>query len=132
MPEGLDILGTDRVTPTTLKLSRASSVCYVIELPRDMASSEAESLVEEFMQKDSVLIERVRKGKPTTKDVRELVGEAAVAAPNGAGAGWLSVEILISATGTCGPVEVARAILDISPESAKILKAVRTDIKFEE
>ena len=132
MPEGLDILETDRVTPTTPKLSSASSVCYVIELPCDMARAEAESLVDEFMQKDSVLIERMRKGKQTTKDVRQLAREVAVVAANGALAGWLSVEILIRQKGTCGPVEVARAIFDISPECAKLLKVVRTDIRFKE
>ena len=132
MPEGLDILETDQVTPTTPKLSRASSVCYVIELPRDMARDEAESLVEEFMRKDSVLIERMRKGKPTTRDVRRLAREAAIIGANGVEAGWLSVEILISQKGTCGPVDAARAIFGISPESAMLLKAVRTEIKFAE
>ncbi len=128
MPEGLDLLETDRVAPTTPKLSRASSVCYMIELPCGMAREEAESLVAEFRKKDSALIERMRKGKPSAIDVRRLVCEVAI----GADAGWLSVEISISERGTCGPVEVARAVFGISPDRAKRLKAVRTDIKFEE
>jgi radical SAM-linked protein len=132
MPEGLNLLETDRVEPTTPKLSRASSVYYMVELPCEITREEAESLVKEFREKDSVLIERMRKGKPTAIDVRQLVCEAAVASAGGDAAGWLSVEISISQKGTCGPVEVARAVFGISPERAKRLKAVRTDIKFEE
>jgi radical SAM-linked protein len=132
MPEGLDLLDTDRVEPTTPKLSRATSMCFMVELPCDMTREEAESLAEEFREKDSVVIERMRKGKPTAIDVKQLVREVAIASAGGDAAGWLSVEISISQKGTCGPVEVARAVFGISPERAKSLKAVRTDIKFEE
>lgn len=130
MPEGLYLLDVDRVLPTMPRLSRASSVRYMIELPCDLALDEAESLVQAFREKDSALIERIRKGKRSEIDVRALVLDIAVTGE--ADARRLSVGISVSERGTCGPVEVARAVFGISPESAKCLKAVRSDMKFEE
>lgn len=129
MPQGLDILETDRVLPSSPRLSRASSVCYMIELPEGERFDEADSLVKAFNEKDSAPIERVRKDTKKIVDVRRFVLNAAIVTGNDSG--WLSVEISISERGTRSPSEIIQAVFNMSPEHAKCLRAVRTDIKFQ-
>jgi radical SAM-linked protein len=129
MPNGLDLLDAERMLPSSPKLSSVSSMRYMIELPRELALEEARALVQDFREKDSMLLERTRKGKQSSVDVGALVREALIVAE--ADAGWLSVEVALSERGTCSPVEVARAVFDILPDRAKCLRAIRTEIRFE-
>ena len=129
MPNGLSLLDVERVIPSTPKLSRASSMRYMIELPGELALEEARALVQAFDEKDSVLLDRIRKSKQSSVDVRSLVADALIVAESDAG--WLSVELALSERGTCSAVEVARAVFGISPDRAKCLRAIRTEIKFE-
>lgn len=129
MPEGLDLLDADRVLPSTPKLSRASSVRYMIELPKEMALEEARALVHAFEEKDSALLDRIRKHKHTRFDVRKSVLGALIVAETDTG--WLSVDISLGERGTCSPAEVGRAVFGVSPEYAKCLRAIRTGIAFE-
>jgi len=129
MPKGLDLLDAERVLPSTPKLSRASSMRYMIELPGEITLEEARALVKSFEEKDSAPLERIRKGKQTCIDVRALVLETLIVAE--AEPGWLSVGISLGERGTCSPAEVGRAVFGVSPECAICLRAIRTDITFD-
>jgi radical SAM-linked protein len=129
MPKGLGLLDVERVLPSTPKLSHASSMRYMIELPGEMALDDAPAIVQAFEHKDSVRLDRMRKGKQTSIDVRTLVLEALIVAE--ADTGWLSVEISLGERGTCSPAEVGRAVFGVSPERAMCLRAIRTGIIFE-
>ena len=130
MPKGLGLLDAEHVLPSTPKLSRASSMRYMIELPGEMALEEARALVHAFEEKDSAPLDRVRKGKQTNIDVRMVVLEAVIVAE--ADTGWLSVEMSLGERGTCSPAEVGRAVFGVSPERAICLRAIRTGITFED
>ena len=130
MPEGLDLLEIDRVHSASPKLSGASCISYMIELPVGETLDGAASIVRGFIEKESAPVERVRKKKETTVDVKRFVLNATVV--TGADSDWLSVGISMSERGSCSPSEILQAVFGISPEAAKCLRAVRTDIKFEE
>jgi len=129
MPDGLTLLEADLVAPTSPRLSRASSICYVIELSEDEDSDNASFLVREFNNKDTVPVERVRQNKKSVVDVRKFAKEVVIIEENGSR--FLSFEVSLGERGTCSPAEVTRAVLGISQEEVKCLRVMRTEIKFE-
>jgi radical SAM-linked protein len=130
MPEGLDLLEIDRVHEASPKLSSASCISYMIELPLGETLDEAASMVRGFIEKESAQVERVRKNKQTMVDVKRFVLDAAVV--SGADSDWLNVEVSMSERGSCSPTEVLQAVFGISANEAKCLRVVRTNIIFEE
>ncbi len=129
MPEGLALLEIESLSSSSPRLSRASSICYVLELPEGGGSFEgAESLVREFNQKDAAPVERIRKDKAGTVDVKQFTKDVQVVAEEDSCR--LRVEILLGERGSCSPTEVARAIFDLPEESAKCLRITRTDIRL--
>jgi radical SAM-linked protein len=130
MPEGIELLEVIRVHEGLVKLSRASGIRYMIELPTGETLDHAHTLVRNFMEKVSVPIERVRKDKRTEVDVRRFVIDCGVAAASDSA--WLSIKISTGPDGTCSPPEVLQAVFDIPANRAKCLRAVRTEIIFED
>ncbi|MBI4831773.1 MAG: DUF2344 domain-containing protein [Candidatus Lindowbacteria bacterium] len=128
MPKGLDLLETGRVLSSSVRLCDASSACYVIRLDGEAISENVNALVKKFLEKDAVLIERVRKEESSVVNIRQFVADLAEEA--GQDFRWLRVEITMGGQGTCNASEVAQAVLNLPPERAKCLRIVRTDIKF--
>ena len=130
MPEGLDLLEIDRVHGASPKLSGASCISYMVELPLGETIESAPLNIRRFLDKESAPLDRVRKNKKTTVDVRSFVLGASVGA--GADFDGLNVDISMSERGTCSPSEVLQAVFGISPDDAKCLRVVRTDIRFDD
>ncbi len=128
MPKGLDVLGVERVLSDSTKLSQASSARYVIELYGEEIPDTADSLVKAFLEKESAIIERVRKDKRKTVDIRQFVTGATVAEE--ADSRWLHVDISMSGQGSCSASEVAQAALNLSPERTKCLRIIRTELRL--
>jgi len=128
MPKGLDLMGVERVSPSSTKLSQASSAHYVIELPEQEIADNAYALVKAFLEKKSVIIERVRKDTRKTVDIRYFVTGAIVAEE--ADSRWLHVDISMSGQGSCSASEVARTALNLSPERSKCLRIMRTELRL--
>ena len=128
MPKGLDLVGVERVLSDSTKLSQASSAHYVVELPGEEVADNADSLVRVFLEKESVIIERVRKDTVKIVDIRHFVTEATVAEE--ADSRWLHVDISMSGQGSCSALEVAQAALNLSLERSKCLRIIRTELRF--
>ncbi|UCD57302.1 MAG: DUF2344 domain-containing protein [Candidatus Hydrogenedentota bacterium] len=129
MPRGLELLETTSVTPSSPRLSDASSACYMIELAEGEMADNVGSLVRKFLMKDEALVERVRRDKSSVLDARQFVKDVGVEAE--ADIQWLRAEISIGGQGTCSASQVAQAVLNLSPERAKCLRIMRTDIRFD-
>ena len=128
MPRGLDLLKTGWVLGTSPRLSDAFSASYMIALPQDETTENAETLVEDFLKRDSVPVERVRRDKNSIVDARQCV--TAVSVKEEAGALWLQSDLSIGGRGSCNASEAAQAVLSLSRDSAKCLRVIRTDIRF--
>ena len=128
MPRGLDLLETDRVSSSSPRLSDAFSARYVIQLPGGETTDKIETLIDAFLKKESVLVERVRQEKRSIVDVRRIVTDVSV--KDEAGARWLQADISMSPLGSCNASEVAQAVLQISSDRAKTLRIIRTGIRF--
>lgn len=129
MPCGLDLLETGWVLGSSPRLSRASSARYMIELPKGEVADNCHTLVREFLVRDSAPVERVRRDTSSIVDVRRFVIDARVTVKPDSR--WLQVEISMGGQGSCSPSEVAQAALDLSPDRAKCLRIMRTEIKFD-
>lgn len=129
MPQGLDLIETERVASPSQPLSRASSLCYMVELPEENIFDDAPSRLRGFTDKESVRVERVRGNENKLVDVKQFVTDMELVTE--ADSRWLRVEISLSGRGTCSPTEVAEAVFEIPPERAKCLRIVRTNIRFE-
>ena len=129
MPHGLDLLEAGWVLGSSPPLSRASSALYMVELNREIADN-ADKLVREFLAKDKALVERVRKDTSTVVNVRQFVTSLGMEAR--ADSRSLRVEISMGAQGSCSASEVAQAALNVSPDNAKCLRIIRTDIRFDQ
>lgn len=128
MPPGLELLETDRVSPLSPSLSDASSACYMIRLERTEAFNDAEALIRDFLNRDYVELERVRKGARKRIDIRPFVDEVELV--TGQDDSWLRLEISMNDKGSCSASEVARAVFGLAPEDAKCLIIMRTEIRF--
>jgi radical SAM-linked protein len=128
MPEGLDLLEVEQMSPGSLKLSQASSACYMVELPETETIDSADSLTREFLMKESLLVERTRKDTTKVVDIRPFVIGAAVTEK--ADSRWLQVETLIGGQGSCSASEVAQAVFNLPLGKAKCLRTIRTEIRF--
>lgn len=128
MPQGLDLLETGWVLDSSPPLSRASSALYMVKLDKEIAD-DAEKRVQEFLAKDKALVERVRKDTSTVVNVRQFVASLGFEAS--ADSQWLRVEISMGAEGSCSASEVAQAALNLSPDNAKYLRIIRTDLRFD-
>ncbi len=129
MPRGLDLLETGWVLGSSPRLSRASSARYVIELPEGEVAENSHRLVREFLARDSAPVERVRRDASNIVDVRRFVIDAEVTTKRDSM--WLRVDLSMGGQGSCSPSEVARAALGLSPDHAKCLRIIRTDIRFD-
>jgi radical SAM-linked protein len=129
MPRGLDLIETTEVIAPWNRLSRASAACYMVELVGQDIIETAESLLQQFLSKASVPIERVRQDKKNTVDAKHFLREAELVVQ--ADSRWLRVEIAIGGQGACSASEMAGAILDLPPERAKCLRIIRSDILFD-
>ena len=128
LPEGLNLMETDWASGSLQSLSGASSVCYMIELKGNRAFDDAGALIRDFLEKDSVSVERIRKDAHKVIDVRPLVVDARlVPEPDST---WMHVEISLGDKGSCSASEVAQAIFNLSPENVKCLRIIRTEIKY--
>lgn len=129
LPQGINLHEIRGVMRSSPRLSQASSACYVIELPEGEIGDNADLLVAEFFRRDSVLVKRVRKDTSSEIDVKQFVMDARVVTEGGSR--WLGVEISMGGQGTFSASGVAQAVLNLSPESTKCLRIMRTEIKFD-
>ncbi|RJP73144.1 MAG: DUF2344 domain-containing protein [Candidatus Abyssobacteria bacterium SURF_17] len=128
MPRGLELIESAWVLETSLRLSDASQASYMIELHDRGLADSADELVRKFDAKDSVHVERVRKDMSALIDVRPLVVDTRV--DTSEGVRRLRLTLSLGPHGSCSPVEAAQAVLNLSPDRAKCLRIVRTDIGF--
>jgi radical SAM-linked protein len=128
LPEGLELLATEVVTASSTRLSSASSATYMVKLRRD-SFEEVQQRVKEFLEKDSALVERVRKDTSDIIEVKQFVKHLDV--ETRADCRWLRMEISMGGRGSCSASEVAQAVLHLTPDEAKCLHMTRTGIEFE-
>jgi len=128
MPSGLGLLGVGWVLGSSPRLSDAFSARYMIELWEETVDN-AEALIHDFLTRDVVPVERVRQDKSTIVDVKQCVTNVEVAVVGGVLC--LQSDISLGVRGTCNASEVAQAILKLTPDRAKCLRIVRTDIRFQ-
>jgi radical SAM-linked protein len=128
LPPGLELIETDWVSPASERLSDASLARYMIRLHERQTPDDTGALIRDFLRKDSVRRERMRKGQRKEIDIRPGVADAyLVTEPD---SNWMCIEIVMGNAGSCSASEAAQAILGIAPESAKCLHILRTDIEF--
>ncbi|RJP16147.1 MAG: DUF2344 domain-containing protein [Candidatus Abyssobacteria bacterium SURF_5] len=126
LPEGLDLLALAPVDPSSPRLSSATSALYMVQLKRE--PTEVGKDIEEFCAKETALIERVRKDTSDIIDVKQFVKD--LRTETRADGRWLRMEITLGGRGSCSAAEVAQAVLHLSPDEAKCLHIVRTEMRF--
>jgi uncharacterized spore protein YtfJ len=99
----------------------------MVQLRRDLFKN-ADTYVKEFLQKETVLAERVRKDRSDIIDVKQFVKDLGL--ETRADFQCLRVEISLGGQGSCSAAEVAQAVLHLSPDEAKCLHITRTETRF--
>lgn len=129
MPEGLDLLDTEWTLQSSAPLSRATSACYMIQLSGRDLENEVDRLLSEFLAKESVAVERVRKNETKRIDAKQIIRDAAIERDEHST--WLRIELFLGNERTCSPSEAVAAIFKIPLQQAKCMRTIRTNIRFD-
>lgn len=118
LPEGLEITG---IEPLQGKLAQNMITSFLIELPFTLSESE-KARIAQFDRIDSLIVERSRKGKQKTLDIRPLVHK--IEAVSGQS---IALQLITrSAVPGTKPSEVLAALLQLDGESLLKLKVLKT------
>ena len=120
LPEGLAIQSAARIPNKKTVGAAGNFTSYTISLPHDLSAA-ARKALKNFMERDSFLIEKIRKGRKRSLDIRKQVHSLVFSGDNG------FEMILRSEEGkTAGkPVEIVKAVLDLSDEECLAVRILK-------
>jgi radical SAM-linked protein len=128
LPQGLTLLEIDWASSFPNALSDASAARYMIELRGIEHVDTLTARIRDFLSRDAVWVERVRKNKHKRINIRPYIKHLEVV--NESSSDWMFAEILMGSGGSCSAAEAVQAVLDLPPETAKCLRIIRTDLRF--
>ena len=121
LPEGIGIRRVQSVPHAgKAQITGTEFTVQFTEPPPDFAA-----LLEVFLQKAEVLVERTGKSGTKSVDVRRFVNDASYRAPT------LTVNIAIAPDGTARPDEVVAAVLGVAPAQTPRMRVTRTRLTLQ-
>ncbi len=120
LPSGIRILSVAGVPDKNTDAAVRNLTCYRVSLDRDL-STEARDALKSFMDSDSCVITKIRKGRQRLLDIRKQVEGFAVLEKN-------SLELVLhSQEGKAAgkPVEILKAVFSLTDEECLNLKILK-------
>jgi radical SAM-linked protein len=127
LPEGMDVTGTAPLAERAPALQEAiTAVAYRVSLP-DASTGTLEDAVSTLLQRDTVTLTVVRKGRETVEDVRPALRRVEVVTAGTATGPGLDLE-LATRPRNIRPGEALAALRDVSPGVGELVerRVVRT------
>jgi len=123
LPEGIELLGAEPISPHAASLSTLiEGFEYQIHLPAVPSLAEK---IQAFLDADTVMISRSRKGTTVEKDIRPLVTALAFDAKKAV----LSVSTRFDPSGGVKPLEILMQVTGRDDESARGIRIVKTRVR---
>jgi radical SAM family uncharacterized protein/radical SAM-linked protein len=120
LPPGITILSVSDMPNKKTDAAVGNLTCYTVGLDRDLSTEDRDNL-KSFMDRNSFVITKIRKGKQRKLDIRKQVESLFVSSDN-------SLEMrLLSEEGIAGgkPVEILKAVFNLTDEECLDMKILK-------
>ena len=130
LPAGMKVVAMQGVPLGKALSGLVRGFTYQIFIPGKFTASDLSAMTEKiecFLQAETFTVIREAKGKKVTKNIRRFVDNLKLDKENYR----LLMEVSFGEEGTARPIEVLTSVLGLDIETARIMRVVKTDTKFD-